>query len=165
MSLQLELRTGVVDLGAADGVVSVPTRWALDQGFASSLENPDRPGHSVYQVDMYHSLHCLVSSTSRVGSIGSLLLALPTSSSFVYGKHMNALFRAESRHSLNIRDLSCSNLLTSTTYAFASCRTFRYPDGRAMTSTHYIASTTSVNKSCAMRTSHWAAQWMCCTMT
>ena len=52
------------DCNLADGVVSVPTQWALDLGLTTSLANPDQPDQSVYQVDMYHSLHCLVCTFS-----------------------------------------------------------------------------------------------------
>ena len=46
-----------------DGVVSVPTEWATRLDLAPSLPSPDNPDHSIYQVDLFHSLHCLVSLT------------------------------------------------------------------------------------------------------
>ncbi|KAF7538385.1 hypothetical protein G7054_g2960 [Neopestalotiopsis clavispora] len=47
------------DLQATSGIISVPTEWALGLGFSPSRESPETPGHSIYQLDMYHSLHCL----------------------------------------------------------------------------------------------------------
>ncbi|KAH8886661.1 hypothetical protein GQ53DRAFT_657886 [Thozetella sp. PMI_491] len=41
------------------GIVSVPTSWALSLGFSPTLPHPDVEGYSVYQVDVFHSLHCL----------------------------------------------------------------------------------------------------------
>ncbi|KAH8658129.1 hypothetical protein BX600DRAFT_439298 [Xylariales sp. PMI_506] len=54
------------DLEATSGIVAVPTEWALSLGFAPSLASPEIDGHSIYQVDMYHSLHCLYHVRNRL---------------------------------------------------------------------------------------------------
>lgn len=43
------------------GVVSLDTEWALDQGLQVSAESPTDSSQSIYQVDVFHALHCLVS--------------------------------------------------------------------------------------------------------
>ena len=43
------------------GVVSLDTVWALDQGLRPSHQSPTDSNQSIYQVDVFHALHCLVS--------------------------------------------------------------------------------------------------------
>lgn len=43
------------------GVISVNTEWALAQGLQQSATSPTDPNQSIYQVDVFHALHCLVS--------------------------------------------------------------------------------------------------------
>ncbi|ETS86481.1 hypothetical protein PFICI_00309 [Pestalotiopsis fici W106-1] len=57
-----------MDLQATSGIVSVPTEWALGLGFSPSRQSPETPGHSIYQLDMYHSLHCLYHIRNRLMS-------------------------------------------------------------------------------------------------
>ena len=52
-------RASLIDIFLADGIVTVPTEWAL-QHFMASAPSPDNPDHSIYQVDVFHSIHCLV---------------------------------------------------------------------------------------------------------
>ncbi|KAB5546825.1 hypothetical protein GE09DRAFT_1242064 [Coniochaeta sp. 2T2.1] len=47
------------EIQSSDGVVSVPTEWATRLDLAPSLPSPEDPDHSIYQVDLFHSLHCL----------------------------------------------------------------------------------------------------------
>jgi hypothetical protein len=42
------------------GVLSLDTEWALKQGLRPSAESPTDPSQSIYQVDVFHALHCLV---------------------------------------------------------------------------------------------------------
>lgn len=35
--------------------------WVAQHGITKSISTPGRPGEMVYQVDMFHNLHCLVS--------------------------------------------------------------------------------------------------------
>lgn len=44
------------------GVVSLNTKWALEQGLKPSHMSPSDSSQSIYQVDVFHALHCLVSS-------------------------------------------------------------------------------------------------------
>jgi len=53
---------------ATDGIVSVPTDWALELGFAPSRQSPENPEYSIYQVDVFHSLHCLHHIRNRLVS-------------------------------------------------------------------------------------------------
>ncbi|KAI9157976.1 Cyclochlorotine biosynthesis protein R [Paramyrothecium foliicola] len=41
------------------GVVSLNTEWALEQGLRPSTMSPTDPSQSIYQVDVFHALHCL----------------------------------------------------------------------------------------------------------
>ena len=43
------------------GVLSLDTQWAFDQGLRPSAVSPTDPSQSIYQVDVFHALHCLVS--------------------------------------------------------------------------------------------------------
>lgn len=45
------------------GVVSLDTEWALDQGLRASHQSPTDPSQSIYQIDVFHALHCLVSDS------------------------------------------------------------------------------------------------------
>jgi hypothetical protein len=48
------------DLLSSGGVVSLNTQWALDQGLKQSATSPTDSEQSIYQVDVFHALHCLV---------------------------------------------------------------------------------------------------------
>jgi len=48
-----------------DGIVSVPTEWALNH-YPSSQPQPDMPDQSIYQVDVFHSIHCLYRIRNRL---------------------------------------------------------------------------------------------------
>jgi len=50
-----------------DGIVTVPTEWAL-QYFTPSAPSPDDPAQSIYQVDVFHSIHCLYRLRNRLTS-------------------------------------------------------------------------------------------------
>lgn len=52
----------------ASGVVSVPHTWAQQQGLPPSEPHPERPDHGVYQIDLWHSLHCLYRIRNRIAS-------------------------------------------------------------------------------------------------
>ncbi|MCJ1312590.1 hypothetical protein MMC25_006264 [Agyrium rufum] len=41
------------------GLLSLNTRWAAQQSLPTSAPNPYSSEESIYQVDVYHSLHCL----------------------------------------------------------------------------------------------------------
>lgn len=45
------------------GVVSLDTDWALRQGLRPSAQSPTDASRSIYQVDVFHALHCLVGLT------------------------------------------------------------------------------------------------------
>ncbi|KAE9364266.1 hypothetical protein N431DRAFT_473862 [Stipitochalara longipes BDJ] len=47
------------------GVVSVDTEWALKY-FPPSRSSPDNPEHSIYEVDVFHSIHCLYRIRNRL---------------------------------------------------------------------------------------------------
>lgn len=49
------------DLLDNGGVVSLNTEWAQEQGLRPSAESPTDSTQSIYQVDVYHALHCMVS--------------------------------------------------------------------------------------------------------
>ncbi len=42
------------------GVVSLNTKWALESGLRKSATSPTDPSQSIYQVDVFHALHCMV---------------------------------------------------------------------------------------------------------
>jgi hypothetical protein len=44
------------------GVVSLDTEWARGQGLRKSATSPTDPSQSIYQVDIFHALHCMVRS-------------------------------------------------------------------------------------------------------
>lgn len=44
----------------ADGVVAIDTEWAVRNNFAPSTPHPEDPTKSIYQIDMFHSIHCVV---------------------------------------------------------------------------------------------------------
>ncbi|KAM4066823.1 hypothetical protein HRG_000841 [Hirsutella rhossiliensis] len=41
------------------GVVSLDTEWALGQGLRPSAQSPTDASQSIYQIDVFHALHCL----------------------------------------------------------------------------------------------------------
>ncbi|MCJ1392775.1 hypothetical protein MMC18_005646 [Xylographa bjoerkii] len=43
----------------AEGLVSLPTSWALSQNLPTTVDDPHTPGNGVYFVAAYHQLHCL----------------------------------------------------------------------------------------------------------
>lgn len=47
------------------GVVSLDTQWAHAQGLRKSAISPTDPSQSIYQVDVFHALHCMVSGKRR----------------------------------------------------------------------------------------------------
>jgi len=53
--------TSLIEIYLAGGVVSVDTDWAL-RHFKPSTRSPDNSEQSIYQVDVFHSIHCLVCS-------------------------------------------------------------------------------------------------------
>lgn len=48
------------DLLDSGGVISLNTEWARKQGLRPSAQSPTDPSQSIYQVDVFHALHCLV---------------------------------------------------------------------------------------------------------
>ena len=48
------------DLLLSGGVVSLDTSWAKANGLRKSATSPSDESQSIYQVDVYHALHCLV---------------------------------------------------------------------------------------------------------
>lgn len=46
----------------ADGIVALETEWALQNGYAPSRLHSEDPTKSIYQIDMFHALHCVVGS-------------------------------------------------------------------------------------------------------
>lgn len=48
------------NLLGSGGVVSLNTQWALGQGLKQSATSPTDSEQSIYQVDVFHALHCLV---------------------------------------------------------------------------------------------------------
>ncbi|KAH8651937.1 hypothetical protein BGZ60DRAFT_533807 [Tricladium varicosporioides] len=42
-----------------DGIVAIDTQWALQNGYAPSHVHPNDSTKSIYQVDMFHSMHCV----------------------------------------------------------------------------------------------------------
>ncbi|QYT06108.1 hypothetical protein H0G86_012974 [Trichoderma simmonsii] len=47
------------DLLDSGGVISLNTEWARKQGLRPSAQSPTDPSQSIYQVDVFHALHCL----------------------------------------------------------------------------------------------------------
>ncbi|UNI16050.1 hypothetical protein JDV02_002526 [Purpureocillium takamizusanense] len=47
------------DLLESAGVVSLNTEWARHQGLRPSAQSPTDASQSIYQVDVFHALHCL----------------------------------------------------------------------------------------------------------
>lgn len=48
------------NLLGSGGVVSLDTEWAHQQGLRPSAMSPTDSSQSIYQVDVFHALHCLV---------------------------------------------------------------------------------------------------------
>lgn len=48
------------DLLLSGGVVSLDKSWAKANGLRKSATSPSDESQSIYQVDVYHALHCLV---------------------------------------------------------------------------------------------------------
>lgn len=46
-----------------DGIVAVDTEWAIRQNLTPSAAHPENATQSIYQVDVFHALHCLVRQT------------------------------------------------------------------------------------------------------
>ncbi|KUJ15245.1 uncharacterized protein LY89DRAFT_735374 [Mollisia scopiformis] len=42
-----------------DGVVAIDTEWALKHNLSPSRLHPEDPTKSIYQIDMFHSMHCV----------------------------------------------------------------------------------------------------------
>ncbi|MCJ1235621.1 hypothetical protein MMC14_003592 [Varicellaria rhodocarpa] len=55
----MRIQPGAFSLTTAGGLVSINTQRALNHGLAISLPNPTHPDESIYQIAVYHSLHCL----------------------------------------------------------------------------------------------------------
>ena len=53
------------ELLSSGGVVSLDTQWALAQGLRQSATSPTDSSQSIYQVDVFHALHCLVRTLAR----------------------------------------------------------------------------------------------------
>ncbi|KAL2071926.1 hypothetical protein VTL71DRAFT_13161 [Oculimacula yallundae] len=47
------------ELNSSDGVVAVDTQWALQHGYAPTFIHPYDESKSIYQIDMFHSMHCI----------------------------------------------------------------------------------------------------------
>ncbi|TFB00156.1 hypothetical protein CCMA1212_008222 [Trichoderma ghanense] len=47
------------DLLGSGGVISLDTEWARNQGLRPSAQSPTDSSQSIYQVDVFHALHCL----------------------------------------------------------------------------------------------------------
>ncbi len=60
--------TLIKGISSADGVVAIDTEWALVHGLAPSLPHPQDTAKSIYQIDMFHSMHCVVSDIHQLGS-------------------------------------------------------------------------------------------------
>lgn len=56
------------DLLATGGVVSMNTQAALASGLSPSYQSPSDLTQSIYQVDVFHALHCLVSHVDHPDS-------------------------------------------------------------------------------------------------
>lgn len=41
--------------------MAIDTEWALVHGYAPSVQHPGDASKSIYQIDMFHSMHCVVS--------------------------------------------------------------------------------------------------------
>ena len=59
------------DLLDSGGVLSLNTKWALQQGLRASAASPTDPSHSIYQLDVFHALHCLVSIIPSMRSMAN----------------------------------------------------------------------------------------------
>ncbi|KAF7856950.1 hypothetical protein EAF04_009710 [Stromatinia cepivora] len=49
----------LAQIQTTDGVVAIDTEWALRHNYAPSVAHPDDPTKSIYQIDMFHSIHCV----------------------------------------------------------------------------------------------------------
>lgn len=67
------------DLLQSGGVVSLNTEWAREQGLRPSAMSPTDSTQSIYQVDTFHALHCLVRLFVAITSwqIGSNVARMP----------------------------------------------------------------------------------------
>ncbi|KAH8803566.1 hypothetical protein F5884DRAFT_805867 [Xylogone sp. PMI_703] len=54
------------DVQLNDGIVVIDITWARQNNIVRSLQHPDHPELSVYQVDAYHGLHCLYRIRDRI---------------------------------------------------------------------------------------------------
>lgn len=52
------------NLVTADGVFAIDTQWALLHGYAETLIRPYDDSKSFYQIDTFHSMHCIVRQSS-----------------------------------------------------------------------------------------------------
>ncbi|KAH8803546.1 hypothetical protein F5884DRAFT_904063 [Xylogone sp. PMI_703] len=54
------------DILSGDGIIAIETAWARQNNIALSAPLPDHPELSVYQVDGFHSLHCLYRLRNKI---------------------------------------------------------------------------------------------------
>lgn len=48
--------------------MSIPHTWAQQHGLPPSDPHPEQPDHGLYQIDLWHSLHCLFRIRNRITS-------------------------------------------------------------------------------------------------
>ncbi|KAF3015041.1 hypothetical protein E8E14_010274 [Neopestalotiopsis sp. 37M] len=51
-----------------DGIVAIDTEWALVHGYAPSVQHPEDASKSIYQIDMFHSMHCIYRLRNKLTS-------------------------------------------------------------------------------------------------
>ncbi|XMA12778.1 hypothetical protein WAI453_005569 [Rhynchosporium graminicola] len=55
-----------------DGVVAIDTQWALSHGYATTFIHPYDNSKGIYQIDMFHSMHCIHRIRNKLTSDASL---------------------------------------------------------------------------------------------
>ncbi|KAL2061463.1 hypothetical protein VTL71DRAFT_6840 [Oculimacula yallundae] len=68
MSPSIESDTLLAEIQESDGVVAIDTQWALQHGYSPSFVYPEDETKSIYQIDMFHSMHCVYRIRNKLTS-------------------------------------------------------------------------------------------------
>ncbi|KAH8590155.1 hypothetical protein B0O99DRAFT_691808 [Bisporella sp. PMI_857] len=60
ISLDKEVANAAWDNYTINGYVALPTSWAIDRGWKTGLQMPGDPSKSMFVIDAFHQIHCLM---------------------------------------------------------------------------------------------------------
>ncbi|KAK0377256.1 hypothetical protein CLIM01_05406 [Colletotrichum limetticola] len=56
------------ELQKTDGIVAVRSEWAKEKALPDTVSHPDDPASKIYQINVFHALHCLYRIRNRLTS-------------------------------------------------------------------------------------------------